>query len=540
VGQLQLSPTALDFGDLRTGEESRLFVIATNLGDEEIAIHRVAAELSPEVAKEPLQIRPSAITLAPGDSHPIHVRYRAFEPLELHGALVVETDAVRGGRVSIPITGSAHLPPAVAVSPLSISFGDVAYGSRATAIVTVSNLGGEELTLDRLVARKPFAVDPVSEPVAPGETTEIEISFAPESSGSFSDHLRLGTSDPARPSMAVILRGEASERGANAAIGVSAQSLEFGQVAVCEAAEQWFEIANRGSDPLRIASLTVSQGFEGPDRGFQVDPGTSYRFPISFAPDRSGELEGALQIHSNDPLAGALRVALRGTGAGGSDAAPCAGESRRIARSEAPGRVGFLGGGDDPGGIAGPADPSGVAPLDGPGALEPGQSAAEGQHSDEPAGPPAPVLEGSRYAIGSQQEQINDLHVDAITFDPNTRMLAIDGLYLPAAQFPLGEVFDVSPVSVSGFVNELGDFEAVLPLTFTNLDGTAIQVDLPVTTRVAEIVTREYVAPIEGQPLTLAGNVARFTLKGSTTPKGGAFDGMPIQFELRGQAVVKE
>lgn len=83
--------------------------------------------------------------------------------------------------LTFPIIASAQLD----VSPTTHDFGDVEVGSTATAMVTVMNLGGSEVTLDAsLSGSADFAIiSSVPGSISPGGIVDIQITFTPSAVG---------------------------------------------------------------------------------------------------------------------------------------------------------------------------------------------------------------------------------------------------------------------------------------------------------------------------------------------------------------------
>lgn len=103
--------------------------------------------------------------------------------------------------------------PDIQVSPSGHDFGGVEVGSSATMVVTLSNAGDADLSVDSLVFSPELSsfsiVSPLASPatIAPEETLDIELSFAPSSSGSLSTVLQIGSNDPDEPLVEVQLTG---------------------------------------------------------------------------------------------------------------------------------------------------------------------------------------------------------------------------------------------------------------------------------------------------------------------------------------------
>jgi iron transport multicopper oxidase len=97
-----------------------------------------------------------------------------------------------GGKVNIPLTGTAGAPPQMVITPLVNDFGTVAAGVTKMMSFTVSNPGGTELVitkskppaLGQFVAQTTLAEGSV---IAAGQGVTETVTFSSTTTGSFSD-----------------------------------------------------------------------------------------------------------------------------------------------------------------------------------------------------------------------------------------------------------------------------------------------------------------------------------------------------------------
>lgn len=110
-------------------------------------------------------------------------------------------------------------PGDISVSPSSVNFGSVNVGSQSTAVVTATNTGAASLSVNSAwlgAANPAFSIASVKKggaavtyPVslAPNETLDIELGFAPTSSGPANGMLNVGSNDPDEGTVSVSLTG---------------------------------------------------------------------------------------------------------------------------------------------------------------------------------------------------------------------------------------------------------------------------------------------------------------------------------------------
>jgi hypothetical protein len=357
---LVISPENLEFAATAVGVSSTGYLVATNTGEEPIAVSRVRAEGAFKA--------PPGFTLEPGESAPVTVVFTPTEVGRNEGRLVLESDAFWGGSRSIALSGEGQGLPRIAIEPLFLHFGDVAVGGEVRGLVTVSNPGEGPLRV-----QSPTSGDFVPEVselvVAPGAAERVEFAFRPSRLGRQESRL-VFRSNASGPELFVQVSGIGLENAGQPAIQVAPESLDFGEVRVGGTARKRLTVRNVGSDPLDIVNLAFpSEEFTGSSRSRRIPVGGQLSFPISFSPKDVGSRFAPLVIYSNDPAAGVLPVALVGAG---SLTAPVGSEEET-----APGSSGSVavvlndGGGTADGPEAGPAPDAGD---ESPGGELPGQS----------------------------------------------------------------------------------------------------------------------------------------------------------------------
>lgn len=192
------SPGALDFGAVSVNEdgEARLPLTLYNLGDtpETVTGHDEprgdGAAFS--VAADPI------LELAPGASVALEVVFAPGTDAAYVAELLIDPseELVRlSGVGTAPVleTGEPNLPPVV-------------LGCAGEGRVPLANAGSEPLVFaGATVASSEFAVVDLPDALAPGETGDVLVRFAPAGGGPRGTTLLLRTDDPARPEAGVAL-----------------------------------------------------------------------------------------------------------------------------------------------------------------------------------------------------------------------------------------------------------------------------------------------------------------------------------------------
>ncbi len=170
-----------DFGPLQDGEEASQTFTITNAGNLELSLE-LALEGSPDFSV-PSANRPYFIE--PDEVRDFEVRFTPSAPTS-EGTLVITSDDPELPELDLPLVGEGALPQ-LHVDPLEHDFGSVGLRCAEELLITLSNTGGADLTLDAIAhSGLGFSMDPVDLPVilAPGEDEEIWLTMTLTEPGS--------------------------------------------------------------------------------------------------------------------------------------------------------------------------------------------------------------------------------------------------------------------------------------------------------------------------------------------------------------------
>ncbi len=210
--------------------------------------------------------------------------------------------------------------PQIYVPITSITFPNTTVGSTSNSIVQMYNNGSATLTVDSItVAGNIFYIDPVSFPlnIAPGNSENVTVNFAPLDYTYYTGLLRIYNSDPVDPIVDVDLAGQGLLDGP--VIGLTSNFHNFGSVWVGqEGITHWqFKLFNMGDELLLVSDMQFSlpeYSYESPQVPFQVFPADTVSLTIYFYPTQTGIYNDTLRITSNDPVNPAVTVAVTGNG----------------------------------------------------------------------------------------------------------------------------------------------------------------------------------------------------------------------------------
>ena len=150
--------------------------------------------------------------------------------------------------------------------------------------------------------------------LAPDESFEIEVLFAPDGVGEFTGEIVIPSDDPDNEEVVVALLGNAILPDPE--ISLNVEGHDFGGVLVGESANWTFTISNVGGGDLTVESAAVTGDFfsgDGED-GFVIAVGETQDVTVTFAPEAGGDFAGEVTITSDDPNNGSVALNLAGVG----------------------------------------------------------------------------------------------------------------------------------------------------------------------------------------------------------------------------------
>ena len=188
---VSLSASSLDFGQQVVGTASQPKTISvTNTGTTDLTVRDVTA--AGDFAADATGC--TAQPVPPGQACAINVTFSPTATGSRSGTLTITSNAASSPD-TVTLTGTG-VAPAIAVSPGSLAFGTVPIGTVSTAqSVTVTNSGTSGLNVSGTTVSGPFAIaaDGCSggSAIAPGDSCQIGVQFAPASTGPASGTLTI-------------------------------------------------------------------------------------------------------------------------------------------------------------------------------------------------------------------------------------------------------------------------------------------------------------------------------------------------------------
>ncbi|GBD04153.1 hypothetical protein HRbin19_01461 [bacterium HR19] len=306
--QISVSPTSLNFGDVRVGEYKELPIDIQNTGQAFMVVRDIII-LPTGGPFRTIGVPPLPFSIEPGKSQTIYIRFSPEVIGSISGNVFISSD---GGSVNIPLYGNGTAIPSFSVSPTSITFGNVPVNTYADRVFRINNSGPGTLRVSNLlILGEAFSfVNPPSLPiyVSPGTYAEIAVRFYPSSLTNYEGSIAIETNGG---NTNVLLSG----RGIAPLLSVSPTSLDFGGVDVGSSRDMQVSLSNIGEAQLRVDEILISgTGFSlvnPPSLPIFLNPASSVSLSIRFSPTSRGTLSGKLIIVSNG---GSKSVLLSGQG----------------------------------------------------------------------------------------------------------------------------------------------------------------------------------------------------------------------------------
>jgi hypothetical protein len=258
------------------------------------------------------------LTLAPNQSTTFGLTFVPSSPGASDGLLSL---TVSGSSATVDIglsgTGTSGATGAtLAAIPVNLTFTDIQTGKSETQTETIQNTGGANASISQVTASGAgFTVSGISTPLtlAPGQTTSFSVSFAPQSTGSFSGNVAV-TSNASNPTLNVALSGSAI--GASSGqLAVSPSTINVGNVTVGTSGSQTGTLSATGANVV-VSSIDVGSSefsVSGLSLPVTLSAGQSVTFTVTFTPQSSGAASTSLSFVSNASNS-PTKATLAGTG----------------------------------------------------------------------------------------------------------------------------------------------------------------------------------------------------------------------------------
>jgi hypothetical protein len=291
---IEVTPSALSFMQADVGSpEEDLFTIS-NVGSTNLNVSDLQLMGSSTFSFTQL----SNPILGPGTSQDVYVIYApTTEGVDDTGSIMISSNDPDNPMVEVPLNGFAEIPgtPSLEIDPIVMDLGNNSVGSAATGVFTLSSVGDVPVTVnsfDLTGTPTPFTASygeawPLV--LSPGESTTVNVSFIPTSSGSFSELFSVDCDDPAiDPTASVIASAGDTLPIADCYVDPASVQPNTGSTAT------WY--GNGSYDDSGAAITSYNWTLVSKPAGSQayMPSGTANR--TGFAPDLAGDYVGQLVV----------------------------------------------------------------------------------------------------------------------------------------------------------------------------------------------------------------------------------------------------
>lgn len=232
---------------------------------------------------------------------------------------------------AIPVVFLAPLTQAqIAITPSSVSFGNVLLGSSQVKTVSISNVGSSNVSVAQVtVSGTGYVVSGLTLPysLSPGRSVYINVTFTPSATGTDTGSVTAIASMPSSKgskkwrtsstniSASTMLSG--SGITATGQVAASPTSLSFGNILPGGSQTLTETLSNTGSASIAVSGASMSNAsfaVNGLNLPATLAVGQSLTFGVVFSPTASGTISGTLAILSNASNS-QMNISLSGTGA---------------------------------------------------------------------------------------------------------------------------------------------------------------------------------------------------------------------------------
>ncbi|NOJ83734.1 choice-of-anchor D domain-containing protein [Myxococcus xanthus] len=333
-------PAPVPFDLIPVHERTQSYTRARNITWRPVTIERLVTS---DHAFVPLS-RPEGSSVGPGEVVEMQMEFAARFSGPNVGDLTVHytSDKARNSQVILDARGGR---PTLAVTPVTLDFGEVPVGGKVERVIRISNAGtngplhfigvaaggdSPQFSVDvptRGTEAYPWSggVWPVLEatpglPIAPGpDALELKVYFEPTAAGTWTAALRVRSDDLFNPEREIILTGR-SRPTAPCVYELTPQPvMDFGNVTPGRGAVLGFYFRNPGSAECAVKNIHISNDGGGvffmPGgrlTGGVVPYDAGFSAMVAFRPQAEGDFTGELQLTVSNPAAPVVRLPLKG------------------------------------------------------------------------------------------------------------------------------------------------------------------------------------------------------------------------------------
>jgi hypothetical protein len=238
------------------------------------------------------------MTLAAGQSVQFNISFTPQANGHVDGSFSLTNSA--NVLLTFQVRGNGMTAGVLGASPLSLSFGTVQPGKRATLPETLTNSGSSSVTVSQVNASGAgFSVSGLSLPLtlSPGQSFTFGAVFSPTGAGSAKGSISVA-SNASDPSLSISLSGGGAASGQ---LNESPASLNFSSVTVGNTKSLPVALSASGASVTISSATSNSTEFtlSGLSFPFTIAAGQRVSFNLNFTPQSTGTAAGRISFVSN-------------------------------------------------------------------------------------------------------------------------------------------------------------------------------------------------------------------------------------------------
>ncbi len=216
-------------------------------------------------------------------------------------ALLVAGIAAWSGCGAANSTGTSQTQN-LTLGSTTLNFGTVVTGANSTLSDTVTNSSASSITISSAsISNASFKLSSPALPLslAPGQSANVVVAFAPQSAGKPSGTVTLAT---ASGQLQIAVAGTAVSAGS---LSLSPSALSFGNVVIGKSQTQSVTVTNSGGSPVTVSQASASNAsfsINGLTLPLNLSPGQSASFSVLFVPASAGNVSGSIAIAGSASL----------------------------------------------------------------------------------------------------------------------------------------------------------------------------------------------------------------------------------------------
>lgn len=205
---LYVEPDSINFYRVAVGKSRTNNVYIYNRGNKAMTVNSLTLSGSAEFSLVSPPTTPFTVT--PGNFRKINVKYAPINEGLDTGNLQISTDV---GNSTVTLSGTGYKEPDIEFSTPTLNFGSISAGTTKNMTITVFNKGNALLRITDIDIDPPFSiVSPTTLPItiSPGSSTNIQVRFAPTTTGTFWRQMIIYSNDPDESAASITLTGIAN------------------------------------------------------------------------------------------------------------------------------------------------------------------------------------------------------------------------------------------------------------------------------------------------------------------------------------------